>query len=68
MTNEKGDKTFVESGMFFADPGVFDMFSWKLTSGFREKQLLDSTFERSFHGWTDKDWDAFQTTYVKSVS
>ncbi len=34
----------------------------------REKQLLDSTFERSFHGWSDKDWDAFQATYVKSVS
>jgi hypothetical protein len=38
--------------------------SWKK----REKRLLDSTFERSFHGWTDKEWDAFEAAYIKTVS
>ncbi len=41
-----------------------DAQRWKV----REKQLLDTTFERCFHGWTDKDWDTFEATYFKSVS
>ncbi|HTF88939.1 MAG TPA: hypothetical protein VK843_11060 [Planctomycetota bacterium] len=34
----------------------------------REKELLDSAFERSFHGWSQKEWDAFEATYLKAVS
>jgi hypothetical protein len=33
----------------------------------REKQLLDTTFEKTFRSWTDKDWEAFQATYLKAV-
>lgn len=34
----------------------------------REKELLDTTFEKTFHGWSDKDWEVFEATYLKSVS
>lgn len=37
--------------------------SWKK----REKRLLDSAWERSFHGWDDKDWEAFEATYLKAM-
>jgi hypothetical protein len=33
----------------------------------REKQLLDTTFEKTFRSWTEKDWEAFQATYLKAV-
>ena len=38
--------------------------SWKK----REKRLLDSTWERSFHGWSEKDWEAVESTYLKAVN
>lgn len=33
----------------------------------REKQLIDTTFDKTFRSWTDKDWEAFQATYLKAV-
>ncbi len=30
---DNGKKSFVESRLFFADPGVFDIFSWRLLKG-----------------------------------
>jgi hypothetical protein len=37
--------------------------SWKK----EEKRVLDATYERTFRSWTDKDWDAFEEFYFKSV-
>lgn len=33
----------------------------------REQDLLDRTFERTFHGWTDKQWDSLDQAYFKTV-
>jgi putative ABC transport system permease protein len=41
VANEEAKKSFVETSLFFADPGVFDVFSWNLVKGNHETVLKD---------------------------
>jgi len=34
----------------------------------RERRILDETFERTFAGWSDKDWTSFEKAYFDSVN
>ncbi|MBI5434132.1 MAG: hypothetical protein HZA52_14965 [Planctomycetes bacterium] len=33
----------------------------------RQKELLDETYERTFRSWTDKQWDAIEQAYFKTL-
>jgi hypothetical protein len=33
----------------------------------REQELLDLVFEKTFGGWSDKDWRRFETEYLKTI-
>jgi len=52
-----GDKAFVEEKLFFADPGVFDVFSWDLLEGdpadlgsFSDAIILTASMAKKYFG------------------
>lgn len=52
-------KTEEEEEAFFKNKNQ----EWKK----KEQELLDATFDRCFHGWSDSDWAAFEKSYFENV-
>ena len=56
---DKKPKTEAEEEAYFKNKNQ----EWKK----KEQTLLDQTFERCFHGWSDSDWDAFEKLYFDDI-
>jgi hypothetical protein len=56
---DKKPKTEAEEEAYFKNKNQ----EWKK----KEQTLLDQTFERCFHGWSDNDWDGFEKLYFDDI-
>lgn len=46
-----------------------DEYFKRKQSGWKEKEsrLLQDTFDRTFGGWSDKDWKSFESSYKRMI-